>query len=130
MAFHSAVAIGSLIAILGEAYAKPGNGKGRGNSPDFVPPGLVDKSVPPGHRRAPVEVIVMKAPPALRIEVVPARPSAKHVWVAGYWYWESNAYAWRPGAWMAPPEPAAVWVTPTFEKRNGVSVYISGYWKL
>ena len=110
--------------------AKPGNGKGKGNLPDFVPPGLVDKGVPPGHRRAPVEVVVVKAPPPLRVEVVPARPSARHVWVAGYWVWEANAYAWVPGVWMAPPEPAAVWVAPRFETRGSVNVVISGYWKL
>jgi hypothetical protein len=96
-----------------------------------VPPGLADKGgVPPGLRRAPVEIVVLKAPPPLRIEVTPPRPSVKHVWVPGYWAWESNAYVWLPGAWMAPPEPSAVWVAPRLEKRSGVNVFISGYWRL
>jgi hypothetical protein len=115
--------------------ADPGNGKGKGkgkgNSPDFVPPGLVEKGgVPPGQRRAPVEIVVKQAPPTVRVEVVPARPSPKHIWVPGFWTWETTAYAWTPGIWMLPPEPAAVWVAPRFESRSGVSVFISGYWKL
>ena len=119
----------ALLALPCIALAKPGQGKGRGQSPDFVPPGHVDKGVPPGLRRAPVEVVVVKPPPPLRVEVVLARPSARHVWVPGYWIW-SDGYVWMPGVWMAPPEPAAVWVAPRFETRSGVSVYISGYWKL
>lgn len=124
----------SALAAVSLAAAKPDNGKGKGKGqgqgPDFVPPGHADKGVPPGLRRAPVEFVVVKAPPALRVEVIPARPSVKHVWVPGYWLWEADAYVWMPGVWMAPPEPAAVWIAPRFERRSGVSVFISGYWKL
>ena len=136
-----ALVAASLLAPLATSVtANPGKGKGKGNSPDFVPPGLadkggvppghLDKSVPPGHRRAPVEVVVISAPPALRVERMLPRPSAAHVWVPGYWMWDSKAYVWTPGMWMAPPEPSAVWVAPRFEKRSGVSVFISGYWRL
>ena len=116
------------------AFAKPDKdkdkGKGKGQSADFVPPGQSDKSVPPGHRRAPVEFVVKKAPPPLRVEVISVRPSPRHVWVTGYWLWEADTYIWMPGAWMAPPEPAAVWIAPRYESRSGVSIFISGYWKL
>ena len=136
------VAASLLLPLASGVAAKPdnGKGKGKGNSPDFVPPGLadkggvppghLDKSVPPGHRRAPVEVVVVQAPPALRVERMPPRPAPGHVWVPGYWIWEANAYVWAPGVWIAPPEPAAVWVAPRFERRSGVSVFISGYWRL
>jgi hypothetical protein len=111
------------------ALAKPGNGngKGKGQSGDFVPPGQVDKGIPPGLRRAPIEIVVRKAPPPLRVEAITVRPSPRHVWVAGYWMWDGG-YVWVPGVWMAPPEPAAVWVVPRYESRSGI--YISGYWKL
>ena len=138
-----AIALGLMVALTGSANAKPGNGnannngKGRGNSPDFVPPGqggvppgLADKGVPPGLRRAPIEFVVLKAPPPLRIEPTLPRPSVKHVWVPGFWTWQSDAYVWAPGAWMIPPEPNAVWVTPRFEKRSGGNVFISGFWRL
>lgn len=98
-----------------------GKGNGVGQSPDFIPP---------GHRRAPVEVIVHRAPPAVRVEVIAGRPSAAHVWVSGYWVWGGADYVWTPGVWMLPPEPACVWVAPRHEVRSGVHVYVSGFWKL
>lgn len=113
------------LACADSAFADPDKGKGKdkgkGNSSGFIPP---------GHRRAPVEVIVVQAPPALRIEVISTRPSATHVWVTGYWVWESSAYMWAPGVWVLPPEPAAVWVAPRYEERSGVHVSISGFWKI
>lgn len=98
-----------------------GNGNGVGQSSDFIPP---------GHRRAPVEVVVHAAPPALRVEVIGGRPSAAHVWVSGYWVWGGADYVWTPGGWMLPPEPSCVWVAPRYEMRSGVHVYVSGFWKL
>lgn len=132
------IALSLVLAAAGTALAKPGEGsekgkgkgKGKGQSADFVPPGLADKAVPPGHRRAPVEVVVTKAPPPLRVEVVAARPSPRHLWVPGFWMWEADAYVWYPGVWMLPPEPAAIWVAPRYETRSSVSIFISGYWKL
>ncbi len=128
-------ALALVVAAVGTVQAKPdhahGKGKGRGQADDFTPPGLVDKGgVPPGHRRAPVEIVVAAAPPPLRVEKAPARPAAGYLWVAGYWTWAERAYVWVPGVWMPPPEPAAVWVAPRFEARSGLGVYISGYWKL
>jgi hypothetical protein len=120
---------------------KPGQskGKGHGNADGFTPPGqsdrgppgLADKGgVPPGLRRAPLEIRVDKAPPPLRVEKMLPRPSVTHVWIPGYWMWETQTYIWVPGAWIAPPEPAAVWVAPRFETRSGATVFITGYWKL
>lgn len=129
--------LGLIITTGAVAVAKPDNGKGKGNdngrgqSGDFTPPGLVNKGgVPPGHQRAPVEVIVKAAPPPLRVEKMPARPAPDFVWVGGYWSWNSADYVWVPGMWVAPPEPAAVWVAPRYEARSGVSIYITGFWKL
>lgn len=128
--FTTLVLIAATLASAGTALAKndkdkeKGNGKGNGhgaNSPDFIPP---------GHRRAPVEVIVVQAPPALRVEVISARPSAAHVCVPGFWAWGGSVYVWTPSAWVLPPEPAAVWVAPRYEERSGVHVSISGFWKI
>lgn len=123
-----------LLALPAVGAAKPDHAKGKGKAhdsgADFGPPGQADKAVPPGLRRAPVEVVVVKAPPPLRREKIPIRPGPHYVWVPGYWMWEAGAYVWLPGAWIAPPAPAAVWVPPRFEQRSGVSVIISGYWKL
>ncbi len=130
----TALVLGLLLAVPAAVTADPpagkGKGKAHGNSPDFTPPGLVNKGIPPGHRRAPVEFVVVKAPPPLRVETIPARPGAAHVWIGGYWHWESDAYLWVPGAWITPPEPKAVWIPPRVEQRSGVSVFISGFWRL
>ncbi len=123
------LALFASVACTDVVLADPGNGKGKGkekgngvgNSPGFIPP---------GHRRAPVEVIVVQAPPALRVEVVTARPSSGHVWVTGYWVWGTGAYVWTPSVWVLPPEPAAVWVAPRYEERSGVHISISGFWKI
>ena len=129
--------VGSLMLIAATAlvaFAKPGNGggnpgKGKGHSEDVVPPGHDPSFVPPGQRRAPIEVAVKAPPPPLRTEVVLVRPSPRHVWVPGYWVYETS-YVWVPGAWILPPEPAAVWVAPRVEMRSGVSIFVSGYWRL
>src|SRR5262245_38427531 len=116
-----------LIALTGAASAKPGDSKDL--SSDFAPPARSDRSVVPGERRAPIEIVVAKAPPTLpfQVDFAPPRPSRAHVWVPGYWTWESNTYTWVSGAWLPPPGPAAIWIAPRFEKRKGVNVFISGY---
>lgn len=110
-------------------FANPGKGKGKEGNPGHASEGSGD-FVPPGHRRAPVEVIVREAPPAVQVEVRSAQPSPRHVWVAGYWTWTGDTYVWTPAVWVLPPEPAAVWVQPTYQPRNGVNIYITGYWRI
>lgn len=123
-------AVASLVCATA-ALADPGNGKGNGKGKEHGNgTGKSADFIPPGHRRAPVEVIVVQAPPPLRVEVVSVRPSAAHVLVTGYWIWESSAYVWAPGVWVLPPEPAAVWVAPRYEERSGVHISISGFWKI
>ena len=40
-------------------------------------------------------------PPPLRVEVRPARPGPKAVWVPGHWKWRGRArgHVWIPGHW-------------------------------
>ncbi len=42
-------------------------------------------------------VDVRIAPPATRVEVVPARPSPHHFWVHGYWAWTGHSHVWVRG---------------------------------
>jgi hypothetical protein len=44
-----------------------------------------------------VEVEVQVQPPAPRVEVIPAAPSAQHFWIHGYWGWQGGAHVWMPG---------------------------------
>ena len=121
------------LACATSALADPKADKGNGKGPDKAPGKGVGKSsdfIPPGHRRAPVEVIVVQAPPALRVETIIVRPSERHVLVPGFWVWGGTAYVWTSAVWVLPPEPAAVWVEPRYEDRSGVHISISGYWRL
>ena len=47
---------------------------------------------------AAVGIYVDTAPPAPRVEVVPA-PRAGYVWAPGYWDWRSGHHVWVNGHW-------------------------------
>lgn len=72
--------------------------------------------------------VVMQAPPAPQPEAVPPRPSSQDVWLAGYWTWRDNRYAWMAGHWERPPTNATRWVNPRWEPENGAYRFYEGYW--
>lgn len=74
-------------------------------------------------------IVVMQAPPAAQQEVPSSRPSADHVWVAGYWTWSSNQYVWMPGRWVVPPRAGAVWVPPRWQPEGTSWRFYEGYWE-
>ena len=41
--------------------------------------------------------VVRPAPPIARVEVIPRKPSPRHVWVSGQYRWRRNHYVWVPG---------------------------------
>jgi len=57
---------------------------------------------PGGVRSAHAEtyVDVRIAPPAARVEVVPVRPSPRHIWIRGYWGWDGYHHVWVPGHYV------------------------------
>jgi hypothetical protein len=81
-------------------------------------------SVPAAAR---TDVYLNFAPPAPRVEVVPA-PRVGHVWVPGYWEWRGHRHIWvaghyvreRRGYYYAP----ARWV-----ERDGGWVFYRGAWR-
>jgi hypothetical protein len=73
-------------------------------------------------------IVVMQAPPAAQQEVPTARPSADHVWVAGYWTWRNNQYQWMAGHWEIPPRGGAVWVPPRWQPEGTSWRFYEGYW--
>jgi hypothetical protein len=83
----------------------------------------------------PVRVeVVVPAAPAPRVEVIPARPSAYHTWVAGYWHWHpgERRWIWNSGYWMphyvttAPPVARIETPGPAPSPNH---LWIKGYWK-
>jgi len=57
---------------------------------------------PTGVRTAHAEtfVEVQIAPPPPRVEVVPRRPSSRHMWIRGYWGWDGHRHVWTPGHYV------------------------------
>ena len=74
-------------------------------------------------------VVVEPAPPPPMHEVIVERPSPHHVWIAGYWGWQHNRYAWVPGRWEAPPRRNVVWVAPRWEHREHGFIFVEGGWR-
>jgi hypothetical protein len=75
---------------------------------------------------APVYVNV--APPRVRYEVQPPRPSPGHIWIGGYWGWDNGVHVWIDGQWAVPPQPGYVWEPARWQRQGHRWVYNPGYW--
>jgi hypothetical protein len=85
----------------------------------------------PANQPAPAQppaIIVQQAPPAVQPESPTARPSDRHVWVAGYWAWQNQNYVWIPGQWVVAPREGATWVPPRWEREGTGYRFYDGYW--
>lgn len=94
-------------------------------------PVIVEAPPPPAVvvEPAPAPVVVLTPPPPPRREVIIARPSFRHVWIAGYWVWHGGRHVWVAGHWEVPPTGYVAWVAPRWEVRHGGYVFISGHWR-
>jgi hypothetical protein len=81
--------------------------------------------VAPLAANAQIEITV--APPAPRVEVVPAaRPG--WAWAPGYWEWRGGAHVWVGGHWMH-ERPGWRWVPDRWEQRGDHWHYFRGHWE-
>ncbi len=71
---------------------------------------------------------VQIAPPAARVEVIPAAPSPRHVWIPGYWGWNGTQHIWIPGYHDIPPGPGYHWIQARWVNEGGVFVFKRGHW--
>jgi hypothetical protein len=81
----------------------------------------------PNTSQAHVDVIVGVAPPAPRVEVVPA-PRVGYVWAPGYWRWNGHHHYWVGGYWV--PARAGYHWAPAHWAPYGHQRwrYVGGYW--
>ncbi len=59
----------------------------------------------------------------------PYRPSPRHVWVAEEWTPSGGTYVYKPGYWVEPPRPGAVWVAGRWRHHHGGYVWVAGRWR-
>ena len=72
--------------------------------------------------------VVTQAPPTLQEEARVAQPSARHIWLAGYWTWRNERYEWMAGQWEMPPTASSIWVAPRWESQGNAYRFYEGYW--
>jgi hypothetical protein len=93
--------------------------------------GMVGCGGPPPPPPPPGVVYVRSAPPSEVVEVVPAQPSAEHVWIRGHYRWDgvAAAYVWVPGHWQQRPAGYKRWVPGHWYERNGAWYWVEGHWR-
>lgn len=75
-------------------------------------------------------VRVHMAPPPVRVEVQPVRPSPGHHWIAGHWAWRGNQHVWIGGHWVMPPGAGYVWEPARWQQVNGQWEFVEGHWRM
>ena len=73
-----------------------------------------------------VEFDVEVAPPAERVEVVPA-PRHGYVYEKGYWSWDNGKYAWREGRFIE-ERPGHRYEPGAWERRGEHWHFRGGHW--
>jgi hypothetical protein len=68
-------------------------------------------------------------PPPARVEIVPARPSPRAVWIDGEWAWQGRRWAWRIGRWVEPPAGARYAPWTVVRGDDGSTYYAPGAWR-
>jgi hypothetical protein len=71
-------------------------------------------------------IIAPTAPPAPRVEVVPA-PRSGYVWDQGRWRWAHGRYVWVPGHWQA-VRPGHHWVPGHWVHGRRGWRWMEGHW--
>jgi hypothetical protein len=74
-----------------------------------------------------LDLVIRVAPPAPRVEVVPA-PRRGFVWVPGYWNWNGRQHVWVAGNWQK-ERRGYVYAEPRWVERNGAWVLERPGWR-
>jgi hypothetical protein len=82
-----------------------------------------------GHGHQQMKYRARMGPPPVRVEVRPAMPGPRHVWVPGYWGWRNERHFWVTGVWRMPPRQNWVWVEPQWVNDGGGWGFVEGHWQ-
>lgn len=74
--------------------------------------------------------VVVKEPPAPRVESKPPKPFPNAVWIDGHWKWGSGAndYVWVPGHWTK-AKPGKTWIKGHWKKTPKGWKWVKGQWR-
>lgn len=75
---------------------------------------------------AEVVIVARTAPPAERVEVVPAA-RAGYVWDKGHWRFDHGRYDWVPGHWQV-ERVGMHWVPGHWDGHHDRWVWVEGHW--
>jgi hypothetical protein len=69
-------------------------------------------------------------PPAAQVEVIPAAPDRRAVWVDGEWSWKGKRWVWEPGGFVIVPQKDAYFARWTIAVRpeDGTIRFSPGSW--
>ncbi len=73
--------------------------------------------------------VVHTQPPPRRVEVRPARPFPKAVWIEGHWEHRQREWVWVSGYWVKKPRPKAHWVPGHLKKGRWGWKWVPGHWR-
>lgn len=68
-------------------------------------------------------------PPPPIVEVRPAVPGPRHIWIEGYHRWDGRAYVWVPGHWERRPRAHSVWVRGHYVHGRRGWYWVPGHWR-
>src|ERR1700761_1613653 len=84
-------------------------------------------AVPPDQGHV-VDGVVMVAPPAPQVDIIPPPPQPSYLWIGGYWNWVGGRYSWVPGHWTA-PRPGHRWVPHEWVRQGDGWRLRPGHWQ-
>lgn len=68
-------------------------------------------------------------PPPARVELLPAPPNDRSVWIDGEWSWNGRRWAWVEGRWVMPPSGYRFTPWVVVRRRDGSFLYSPGFWR-
>jgi hypothetical protein len=74
-----------------------------------------------------IDIDIGIAPPAPRVEVVPA-PRRGYIWAPGYWDYRHRRHVWVPGRWVG-ERRGYRWVPDRWDRRGPRWHHERGHWE-
>ncbi|WP_460968316.1 hypothetical protein [Spirosoma migulaei] len=70
-----------------------------------------------------------QGPPPARVEVIPAAPSARHMWIPGHYVRRGRNYVWVNGYYRVAPARYNAWVPGHWQQTRRGPMWIEGHWR-